>query len=148
MTPAALTSRYSCHMLHEAHRSPLALRRAPVPLLCYLRPSATCQRLQLSTRRSRGISQRGKVSVSESAGLPSESLDQSASSLEVAGGSSATDSQGTPIKDDGKVMVTFRWPAALGGQDISVVGACTSSAAPEPLWGGTASCSQALVTCP
>lgn len=123
MPTAAFTPRCSCPVLPEAHCPPHAHRRAPLPLLCYLRSIGPLQRLQLSTR-SRVCVVRGVSSSLESATAAPGSLDQPAFPAGGAVGGSTADGNGAPVKDDGKVMVTFRWPAALGGRDVSVVGAC------------------------
>lgn len=125
MISTAFTSRCSSLVLPDGHRPPPAPQQwqAQAQLPCYQQLSTVLHRTQPCRQRSRRSALRAISSSLGSATAPAGSLDQA---LFPAGGAllgGSTGGNGDPVKDDGKVMVTFRWPAALGGQNVSVVGA-------------------------
>lgn len=119
---AAFASRCSSLVLPDAPRPPHATQPwLAQGVYSHQRPCGIAGEAQLR-KQGRQIAAFRAISGSlSSSTAPAGCLDQALFPAGALGSSAG--SNGAPVKDDGKVMVTFRWPAALGGQNVSVVGA-------------------------
>ena len=111
---------------------------AQLPTPCAQRWQAQCspalsrKRIHILPRRILRASSALNI-ISGSASVSDSRLDEQAtgrhgshdsSTASVSNGSISGPGNVSDPKDNGKVMVTFRYPAALEGQDVSVIGMC------------------------